>query len=238
MRLHPLAFPLLLLTGCGEGRLVATFEETFRLDGASEILLENGSGDLHVIGESDRDDVTLFVELRSHRASDLQDDNAEDDLVMDVRVLDEATAQIVAWLDDPPAGYEINVTAFVPEGSVMRVEDGSGDITVETIAALELIDDSGDLRVEGVAGDVAIDDDSGDIHVRDVQGELEIDDDSGDIHVRGVAEDADIRDDSGDINVVAVGGTVTVRDNSGDILIADAGDVHIESDGSGDVHIE
>ena len=123
MRLLPLITPLFLFaTGCGEGRLVATFEESFAIDDATELLLENGSGDLDIVGEADRTDVTIVVELRSHRASDMDDDRAERDVVMDVRMLEDGVAQIVASIDDPPPGYHIDVTAFVPAAMAMRVE--------------------------------------------------------------------------------------------------------------------
>ena len=239
MRLLPLITPFVLFAaGCGEGRLVATFEESFAIDGATELLLENGSGDLDIIGEDDRTDVTIVVELRAHRASDFDDDEAERAVVIDVRALEDGAAQLVAAIDDPPHGYHIDVTAFVPAAVAMRVDDGSGDAEISGIAALDLFDDSGDVRVEAIAGDVLLEDDSGDVAIVGVQGSLEIEDDSGDVRVRDVSGDAFVRDGSGDISVASVGGTVTLRDGSGDIFVAGAGDVRVESDGSGDVRIE
>jgi hypothetical protein len=239
MRLLPLISPFaLFVVGCGEGRLVATFEESFTIDAATELLLDNGSGDLSIVGESDRSDVTLFVELRSHRASELADDEAKAAVVIDVRSLDDATGQLVASLHDAPPGYHIDVTAIVPAHVAMRVDDDSGDIGIEGIAAIDLHDDSGDVRIEAIAGDVGIDDDSGDIAIVGVQGHVDIEDGSGDINVRDVGADAFVRDDSGDIAIVSVAGTVTLRDGSGDIFVGDAGDVRVETDGSGDVRIE
>lgn len=239
MRLLPLVLPLAFLaTGCGEGRLVATFERSFAIDDARELLLDNGSGDLEVIAESDRTDVTLVVHLRSHRASEFDDDKAERAVVIDVRSVEEGVAQLVASIDDPPPGYHIDVTALVPSSAVMRIEDGSGDVRVEGVAALELFDGSGDVRIEHVAGDVLLDDGSGDVTIIGVQGSLEIEDESGDVRVRDVSGDVFVRDGSGDISIASVGGTVTLRDGSGDIVVANAGDVRIESDGSGDVRIE
>jgi hypothetical protein len=239
MRIAPFLCALVcLVAGCGEGRLAATFEESFAVGDASELLLDNGSGDLSIVGEDDRAEVTLIVELRSFRVSELDDDEAKRAVVIDVHSIDDATAEIVAALRDPPPGYHIDVTAIVPAHVAMRVDDNSGDLGIEGIAGLELNDDSGDARIAAIAGDVIVDDDSGDLTIAGVDGNVDVDDGSGDLRVRDVTGDAFVRDDSGDVSVVGVGGLVTLRDGSGDIFVADVGDVTVESDGSGDVHIE
>lgn len=115
------------------------------------------------------------------------------------------------------------------------------DLTVRVpkSLALEIDDSSGDLVVEDVAADVSIDDSSGDLRVARLGGRLEIDDGSGDIDIREVAGDVSIDDGSGGIDVIKTGGSVKVDDGSGDITIDGVGkDVIIVEAGSGGVRIE
>lgn len=112
------------------------------------------------------------------------------------------------------------------------------EVTMPRNLGLDIDDGSGDLSVEDLAADVAIDDGSGGIHVSRIQGNLEIEDNSGEIEVRDVTGDVRIDDGSGSITVVGVGGQITVDDGSGGIDIDDVGrDVIIVDAGSGGVHI-
>lgn len=116
----------------------------------------------------------------------------------------------------------IDLTVRVPKSLALEIDDGSGDMVVEDIAA-----------------DVSIDDSSGDIRVARLGGRLEIDDGSGDIDIRDVAGDISIDDGSGGIDVLKIGGSIKVNDGSGDIVIDGVGkDVIIEEAGSGDVRID
>jgi hypothetical protein len=115
----------------------------------------------------------------------------------------------------------INLTVRVPRSLALEIEDGSGDMTVEDIAAdVSIGDGSGAIRVERVAGDLRIDDNSGELEIENVGGDVSIDDGSGSITI------ADVK------------GSVTVDDGSGSIDIDRIGkDVIIEESGSGGVHI-
>lgn len=100
---------------------------------------------------------------------------------------------------------------------------------------VEVVDKSGDLRLENVAG-AKIDDKSGDVVVVDVHGSLQIEDKSGDIRVDQVAGDVRVNDKSGEVRIANIGGDVVVEDKSGDIIVRDvAGDLSVPEDGSGDV---
>ncbi|MCH9688746.1 MAG: DUF4097 domain-containing protein [Deltaproteobacteria bacterium] len=246
---------LLSLAGCDGDRRVATVERGFEVDGFATLLLDQREGDLTVIGEQDRESITVVAELRAARLSDAQDDEAERALRVGLTELDPTTARIAAGLDDAPRGYYVDVTVIVPSYMTMEVSDESGDATFENLAALTLDDRSGDVRISDIQGTVVIDDDSGDMHVTNVGGDLVITDDSGDLGIRdvggdllvrdtsgdivvdGVAGGAEIDDRSGDIVVRDVGEMVSVTDRSGDILIVGAGDARIVSDTSGDVLI-
>ena len=117
-------------------------------------------------------------------------------------------------------GAVINLTVLVPKDRPLAIDDGSGSIVVEDLAAVRIDDGSGSIRVDRIAGEVEIDDGSGGIEINDVTGNVSVDDGSGEIRIR------------------RVGGTVTVDDGSGSIDIADVEkDVRLVRTGSGGVEV-
>jgi len=137
------------------------------------------------------------------------------------------------------AGARVDLTVTVPRSLALEIEDGSGGIVVEDLAAaLRIEDGSGSIRIARIAGDVRIDDASGDVVVEHVEGNLEIDDGSGGVEISDVTGDVSIDDGSGEVRVRQVGGTVTVDDGSGRIDIRGVGkDVRLISTGSGGVDV-
>lgn len=121
-----------------------------------------------------------------------------------------------SWLDGHAS---LDLALEVPAELELEVEDGSGAVHIRNVAAVSVRDGSGDLTLETVAGEARITDGSGGITVRDA-GSVTIDEDgSGSISIAGVRGDVVIRDDgSGGITVRDVGGDFTVdADGSGAI---------------------
>jgi DUF4097 and DUF4098 domain-containing protein YvlB len=133
----------------------------------------------------------------------------------------------------------VDLTVTVPKTMALDIDDGSGDMVVEDLAAAVRIEDgSGAIRVARVAGNVRIDDGSGEVDVERVEGNLEIDDGSGGLEIRDVTGDVAIDDGSGEVLVRHVGGIVTVDDGSGGIDIEDVEkDVRLINVGSGGVDV-
>ncbi len=133
----------------------------------------------------------------------------------------------------------IDLAVTVPKTMALDIDDGSGGMVVEDLAAAVRIEDgSGEIRVARVVGNVRIDDGSGEMDVERVDGNLEIDDGSGGVEVRDVTGDVTIDDGSGEVRVRRIGGTVTVDDGSGGIDIGDVEkDVRLINVGSGSVKI-
>ena len=136
-------------------------------------------------------------------------------------------------------GARIDLTVMVPKALALDIDDGSGGIVVEDLAAgLRVEDGSGEIRVSRVAGEVMIEDGSGDIAVENIEGSLEIDDGSGGIEVSDVTGNVSVDDGSGEIVIRRIGGTVTVDDGSGGIDIDDVEkDIRLIDVGSGSVRI-
>jgi DUF4097 and DUF4098 domain-containing protein YvlB len=133
----------------------------------------------------------------------------------------------------------VDLTVAVPRSLALDIDDGSGGMVVEDVAAAVRIEDgSGSIRLGHVAGNVRIDDASGDVVIEHVEGDLKIDDGSGGLDISDVTGDVSIDDGSGEIRIRRVGGTVTVDDGSGGIDIRDVGkDVRLISTGGGGVDV-
>jgi len=133
----------------------------------------------------------------------------------------------------------IDLTVTVPKTMALDIDDGSGGMVVEDLAAAVRIEDgSGGMRVVRVAGNVRIDDGSGEVVVERVEGNLEIEDGSGGVEISDVTGDVTIDDGSGEVLVRRVGGIVTVDDGSGGIDIEDVEkDVRLINTGSGGVDV-
>lgn len=139
-------------------------------------------------------------------------------------------------------GNEIRVRAIIPghRDCCDWNDQALLDLVIEAPAklAVDVDDTSGDMTIDGIAAKVRIDDTSGGIRVRDAGGDVWIRDTSGGIDVRGVKGSVDIDEDSsGEIEVYDVTGSVHVgRDSSGSIDVSRVGgDFVVEHDGSGSI---
>lgn len=193
---------------------------TVQASGATVLKIDARAGLLRVTGRTDITEVRVRGTARASSKS----------LLADIK------------LEAERRGDEITVRAVMPE-----MDDCCGwnreallDLVIETPAKLpvDIEDTSGDLTVESVAAKVRIDDRSGNIRVRDAGGDVWISDTSGGIDIRGVKGSVDIDEDSsGEIEVYDVTGSVHVgRDTSGSIEVSRVGgDFVVERDGSGSI---
>ena len=152
----------------------------------------------------------------------------------------------------------LDLEVRVPASLALEVQDSSGDVQVEDVAALtkrdgsgkieccrvdrggRIADSSGDIDVRN-AGSVVVDDDSsGDIELSDIGGDARIErDSSGDIDLADIQGNAMVEvDSSGDIEFTRIKGSASVdRDSSGGIRAEDVGgDFVVRIDGSGGIH--
>jgi hypothetical protein len=132
----------------------------------------------------------------------------------------------------------MDLVVEMPRGLALRLDDSSGDLTVDDVAAINLTDNSGDMRLTRIGGDVDVDDGSGDIQITNVTGDVRVRDRSGDMHIRQVHGNVTVPSDgSGDIRIADVDRDVLIQDDgSGDIVVAGVdGDFTVEHDGSGDI---
>lgn len=188
--------------------------EASELDSLSANL---GAGDIHIIGVEGLNSIELTANILTTK-----DKNYTLTLARDGKA-----AKLVA--EKHP---EIGLVWY--SGNSPRI-----DLTVKVPARLNLnvVDDSGDIKVAQVNGNIEINDDSGDIEVLGGNN-IKIIDDSGDIVVMNAMGYVDIDDDSGDLSVLNVKGSVKINDDSGDIEVNGAGGLEIIDAGSGDLSIK
>lgn len=209
---------------------LAAFETTKSLNvpaqGVKRLEIRAGAGSLTVIGREGLAAIEVKAEIvaRHVRNEDMEEflrDRVELTLEKqgDAAVLVSRVRERFRLFNfDEGAG--INLTVLVPKDRPVAIDDGSGSIVLEDLAAVRIDDGSGSIRVDRIAGEVKIDDGSGEIEINDVAGDVTVDDGSGEIIIR------------------RVGGTVTVDDGSGSIDIKDVEkDVRLIRTGSGGVDV-
>lgn len=182
--------------------------------GAERLIIKVGAGSLDVRGEDGLGRVVATGTACASSEGYLEDirlkaDRRGDDLYLEAE-----------YPSNVRGNAALDLVVEAPADLPIEIDDGSGSISVVSVASLE------------------IEDGSGSIEIRDVRGDLEIDDGSGEIEVLGVGGKVSIEDGSGTIDVTGVGGGVWVSDGSGEITLKDIdGDVLIDEDGSGGIEI-
>jgi DUF4097 and DUF4098 domain-containing protein YvlB len=241
-----LVFIMLCVASAGA---LSAFETTKTLNLAAQSILRLdirvGAGSLTVTGREGLAAIEVRAEVV---APDVRDKDMEEYIRDRVELTLEKRGDIAVLvgrirdnhrLFDFGENARIDLTVTVPKTMALDIDDGSGDMVVEDLAAAVRIEDgSGSIRVARVAGNVRIDDASGEVVVERIEGNLEIDDGSGGVEVSDVTGDVTIDDGSGEVLVRRVGGTVSVDDGSGGIDIEDVEkDVRLINTGSGGVDV-
>jgi DUF4097 and DUF4098 domain-containing protein YvlB len=218
---------VLLLAGSGS---LAAFETTRALNlpaqGIKRFEIEAGAGSLTVTGREGLTAIEVKAEIVARHVGDEDMDGFLKDRVELSLEKRGEVAVLVSRVRDRIRLFSfgddavINLTVSVPEDMPLEIDDGSGNLVVEDVAAVKIDDGSGSIRVDRIAGEVKIDDGSGGIEIDDVKGDVSVDDGSGEILIR------------------RVGGTVTIDDGSGSIDIKDVEkDVRLVRTGSGGVDV-
>jgi len=186
------------------------------LAGIERIEIETGPGDLHVTGVGGLG----AVEAQGRACASRQE--LLDELVVTI----ERRGTVLRITGATPrSGFfgmfgrslvaTLDLTLTVPANLPLKLTDTSGDLEVAGVDSLDLVDDSGDIRVRDVAHDVGIDDKSGDISITNVGGNVTLRDTSGDFSATNVGGNVDVlADTSGEVNAVEIRGNLRVRSGS------------------------
>lgn len=210
-------------------------------DGISRIAVVAGAGELKIEGTAGRRSVQITgiaCAARESALEQLQVDVERDGDVLKITTRHPSFGLAPGrWFAD---SSRIDLSIEVPAGMALDVQDSSGPLRIRTVGALTIRDESGELDVEHVKGDLNVTDGSGEIRIADVQGPVRVSDGSGEISIeRVMGEVTIVNDGSGGIRIADVEGSVTIgNDGSGEIDIERvSGSVRIEEDGSGDIRV-
>ena len=188
---------------------------TISLGGATHIVVIGRAGWLHVTGRAGASEVRATgTACASSRAelSDIQLHATRNGT--EIRVEAVIPEGSWSWWGERKLDFDVSLPANVP----LRVVDGSGELTIENTAALDVDDGSGGLTIRHVNGNLSVHDGSGSMTIEDVTGNVRI------------------HDGSGGIEVHRVSGSVVLNDGSGSVDVTDVvGDFIVESKGSGHV---
>jgi hypothetical protein len=203
--------------------------EIFALAGELEVRGSSKASDVVVRGDgcTSREDMLAATDITLRRLGER--------LQILVEMPDISGETERRWRDE----YAVmDLQVDLPDSVAVIVHDSSGGMLLRNLARVEVIDSSGDIEIDQVAGPVLIpQDSSGDIEIRGA-GEVTIQvDSSGEIHV----EDADAvtiaNDTSGGITLKRIQGNVLIgNDSSGGISVESiGGSFVVENDTSGGI---
>jgi hypothetical protein len=210
-------------------------ERELSLTDSALLTVVAGAGKLVIVGDADRQTVLIEAKLCAERESQLADMDVSSKLEGDVTHIQTEFAKGRLWGTDSD-GASIALTLYVPTNARLDVTDSSSRARVERVASLVMVDSSGALSIEDVAGNVTVEDSSGSIRIERIGGNVSVTDSSGSIEVDEVGGDFTVEvDSSGSIEAEEIKGNVLIRrDSSGSINVYQVGgDFTVGSDSSG-----
>lgn len=204
---------------------------TFHTPNPVQLRVELWQGQLNVhAGDTD----TTTVELRPSRG-----DGAAVDLIDHAKV-EQRGDEIVVLMPKGKNGLfkaraEVEATIRVPNGSSATLESASADIETQgELGDVKASSGSGDVSVDHAA-DIEVRTGSGDITTGTVTGSCDIKCGSADVRVGSVGRSADIVAGSGDVVIDTVTANLKVKTGSGDVVVKTVGDGIDAMAGSGDL---
>lgn len=204
---------------------------TVAADGVERVRIASGGGKLEVRGQPDLNEVRVRGRACASSPVELERVRLE---------AERSGSSIVVRTELPGRGrHSLDLQIDVPAAVALDIRHGAGEVITRDTGPLRITDGSGDVDIEGVAGNLDIRDGSGQFGIRLVTGEVRGKDGSGDLSIREINGSVRVQDGSGAIEVIQVGGNVTVLDGSGDIVVQQVeGDFSVKRDGSGAVNHE
>ncbi|MFT4926276.1 MAG: hypothetical protein ACI8WB_002374 [Phenylobacterium sp.] len=246
-RTSVLAIPLLsasLLSGCvihidTSSRPSEHYSQQLSLPAShlNQLNIDADAGDLRIVGVVGLETIEVKADIWTYDGNNNGDGY---ELTLTKRGHN-GGAQLTASHDshfDFGQSARIDLEVRMPAKMALKIDDGSGDISINHINAKVIIEDgSGSIEVVNQNDDLTIDDGSGSINITNLVGNVEIVDGSGGIEVSHITGDVTIEDSSGDIQVSHVSQAVKIEDGSGDIDITAVNTLEIGESGSGDVNV-
>ncbi|MDX8029918.1 DUF4097 family beta strand repeat-containing protein [Lentzea sp. BCCO 10_0856] len=218
---------LTVLTGCGIRIMKYEFQD-------DHVVAEKFTS-VKVRGEDGAGDVSIryqqgLAETQIHRKVEHMKDNKPSGIAHRI----EGSTLV---LDGCGRNCEINYTVLVPSADISLIGDtGSGDATIEGLAAVDFRTGSGRIIARDIAGDVKVKAGSGDFEGGRIGGAVTADMGSGRIVLDAIRGKALLGTGSGDINATSMASEVIAKADSGriELMLSAANSVRANT-GSGEV---
>lgn len=169
---------------------------TFTLNGHGKLIVDNGSGHVHINSTSGHR-VTVHATQFSSGIFNVSDQ---------VQLAMNQDGNIISVTQIPSTigglSYDLDIT--VPDSIDLQIKDGSGDIQVSNINGNTKVQDgSGDIQANHLGGNLDLQTGSGTIRADHLSGQITLQTGSGDIEVNQVElqSDGSLHTGSGDIRV-------------------------------------
>ncbi len=231
----------LLLAGCGSAcvgpGVRGSFDRTLEVSGPVRLFLTNGSGWTRVAtGPSGQ--VRIHADFRVRAWLWENPTERVNQLRQNPPIRQQGSFLYIGFERAEGRGVSVDYTIEAPPDTQVRLQNGSGDLTVAGLAGpVDAATGSGNVTLNQISGDVRATAGSGDVHLGGIKGTAEITTGSGDVGIASVGGRVRVTSGSGDITLTAPGAAVVVRNGSGDIRVSGASsDVTIHS-GSGDLAV-
>ena len=210
-------------------------EREVNADNVAFLHVTAGAGELEITGQN-RQNIKIVARLCSNNEEALRGMNVSDKTNNKTLRIQTQFPKDSFWGRDHKTS--IDLALFVPQSLALKVKDSSGSTEIAKVASLDIVDSSGELNIEDIAGDVIVVDSSGALNIENINGNVTITDSSGDIEVRSVEHNLTIEvDSSGAIEADHIKGHVLVKvDSSGAIIVNNVnGDFTVTKDSSGGI---
>jgi len=127
--------------------------------------------------------------------------------------------------------YAARIVVRVPASQSLDVSNSFGDIAVNGVTGrLKLRNESGQVRVEGGGGELALETSFADVRVANFKGAIDVRNESGAVSAENIGGRADIHTSFKDVRFAKIGGPLTVTAESAGVTGSDvAGDCRITS---------
>lgn len=219
-----------LFSGCDQ---TALREATVGAEGVRTIFVIGKAGSLRVVGRPGLREVRVKGTACASSASLLSEVQLDarregNEIRVEAQIPDTR-----GWNNQAALDFIVEI----PEGLTVSVRDSSGEVEIDGVADLKVVDGSGLLEIRNVRGSLDVQDGSGSISISNVSGKVSLRDNSGGLSIEGAEEVVIEEDGSGGISIRDIKGNVLIRDDgSGSIDVSNVGgNFEVSSDGSGGV---
>lgn len=141
--------------------------------------------------------VTQFSNARDNRVVDIKETHTDSIVSIRLNNADDGAS----GASQLPNQIRVRIEVFVPRKSNLK------------------IDASGEIRIEGVSGNVELDGSDNSINVRDVDGKLRVNSGDGRVRVIGFTGDIDVRSGEGAINLEGDFRTLSAKSVDGSVIL-------------------